>query len=142
MLVRDICSLLALHTKKPRWRIFCLDLLVLSQYNPCDDTTGVSSPPPSSEATTLLAFSFLLYSFLITALVDCFLLSFYYYCRAVDLSIYPISKSPRIETGGVISGSMRRAPSLTCHKSGAGGDGYIILSNYLATIEILLELLE
>ena len=61
---------------------------------------------------------------------------------ALYLSLDPLSESPRIENGRYISGSIRRAHSVPRRKIGSVGNNYRIFSNSLATLEILLELLE
>ena len=90
--------------------IFCLGLFVFPKYDPDDVTVAVSSLSPSYEATKFLDVSRLLISLFITTLVYCLLVSFSYSCRAVYISLYLLSESPRIKTIGVISGSIRRAP--------------------------------
>ena len=53
-----------------RWIIYCLCLLVLPKYDPYHVTKGVSSPPPSSKATTFLDGSCLSNLLFMTALID------------------------------------------------------------------------
>ena len=87
------------------------------------------------------ACSFLSTSLFIITLVYCCLLSFSSSCRAIDISLDPLSESPIIETGGVISRSARRTPSGKVVK-GSAGRNYRRFFNYLATLDTPLQLLE
>ena len=123
-------------------RISCLDILVFPQYDPDDVTMGLSSPPPSSEATILLTWSRLSTPIFITTLIYYCLYSFSSSCRAVYLSLYPLYEWHRIKTGGDIYGWIHRATSGTGCKIVAVCEDSRIFSNYLATLGIPLELLE
>ena len=124
------------------WRISFLDLLVLTQYYPYNVTMGLSSRPPSSEATILLDGSHLSTSLFMTMLIHCWLLSSSSSFRAIYISLDPLSKSPRIETGRFILGSIRRAPSGPLCETGAGGRYFRRSPNLLSILEILMVLLE
>ena len=133
-LVEPLAPCLILTHINPCCRISCLDLLVLTQYNPYGVTVGVSSPPPSSEAIKFIACSHLQTLLVMMKLLYCCLLSSYSSCRSVDIYLYPLSESSRIETGGDISRSIFRTPFVPRRKSVVAGENYRRFSKYLATL--------
>ena len=131
LLVRSFRSLLDFHTHNTTLENIFLGYLIISLIRSQWRDGGFISAPPSSESTTFLTCSHILASLVMVILINCCLslTSFYSCCRAVNISLDLLYKSPIIETDGYISVSPR------C-KIGAAGYDSIIFSNYLATLEI------